>query len=663
MKTNLRLPFFALLFSCINLIQAQTDSIRTHQIKEVQVTTSVKPSATLSSTTVQSLTSTEINNLGIQSVSDAIRRFTGVVVKDYGGIGGFKTVSIRGNGAEHTAILYDGMAVSNSQSGQVDIGRFSLDNIDMLTLTIGQSDDIFRTAKAMASVGAINIKTRVPNFEDKKQIIAADIKAGSWGLFNPYLYYARKITDKLSFSLDGSWQRADGQYKFEYISGDSILSEKRSKTDVDIKRTELNIFGDLSSTQNLSFKAYYYDSERGLPGPYIVYQGNANQRIWDKLFFTQAKYFNQLNDRLKIEVQGKYSHTDLKYQDIDNKYPDGRITDRYNSNELYFTGMSLYQLSDVISFSFAEDFTYNNLNADYNDFVEPERYSSQSSLSVKYEDARLTLIGNILGTYITEKAKYGDQPDNRKKLSPAISASYRPLMSTNLRVRTSYKDIFRIPTFNDLYYKGIGNATVVPEKAQQFNIGLTWANRFSDIFNYFNVTADVYHNEVKDKIVLNESQDFPKMRNLGKVKINGLDLKVNANIAVAEKINMNISGSYTYQEAIDVTNSEDKHYKDQIAYTPKHSGAASLNIENPWVNFAYSFIASDKRYDNHQNIDINKISGYTDHSISLNKTFHFKTYAMRLQGDITNITNKTYYIINNYPMPGRGYRVSLNLKF
>lgn len=55
-----------------------------------------------------------------------------------------KTVSIRGMGAQHTAVSYDGVTMSNVQSGQIDISRFSLDNVSMITLSIGQSDDTFQ---------------------------------------------------------------------------------------------------------------------------------------------------------------------------------------------------------------------------------------------------------------------------------------------------------------------------------------------------------------------------------------------------------------------------------------------------------------------------------------------------------------------------------------
>ncbi|HCO68506.1 MAG TPA: hypothetical protein DIT04_12215, partial [Dysgonomonas sp.] len=239
-------------FCPFGFIKAQTtDSIASRQIEEVKVTTSVRPSSVLSSVPVQSLSSSDIQNTGIQSVADAVRRFNGVVVKDYGGIGGFKTINIRGNGSEHTTILYDGVPVTNTQSGQVDIGQFSLQNIDFLTLAIGQTDNIFRTARSIASVGSLDISTVSPNLSERNHRMQANIEAGSWGLFNPYLYYAQKLNKKFVLSVDGSWQRADGRYKYELQNELQTETGKRKNSDINTFRTEFNLFGNLSPTQRL----------------------------------------------------------------------------------------------------------------------------------------------------------------------------------------------------------------------------------------------------------------------------------------------------------------------------------------------------------------------------------------------------------------------------
>ncbi len=103
-----------------------------------------------------------LKNLHALQVSDAVKHFAGVTVKDYGGIGGLKTVSIRSLGAQHTAVGYDGIAITDCQTGQIDIGRFSLDNVDQLSLSNGQSDNIFQPARFFASAGILDIQTLTP---------------------------------------------------------------------------------------------------------------------------------------------------------------------------------------------------------------------------------------------------------------------------------------------------------------------------------------------------------------------------------------------------------------------------------------------------------------------------------------------------------------------
>lgn len=639
------------------------DSTYSHHIKEVQVTAQLSPSITLSTNSLQTINSQTIDNAGILSIADAVRRFSGVVVKDFGGIGGMKTISVRGVGSEHTSVLYDGIAVSNAMSGQIDISQFSLDNVEMLSMTIGQPDNIFRTARASSAVGVLNIETKRPSFKQNNYNAIVQLRSGSWGLFNPYVYYAYKLSNKFSVSYDGSWQRADGQYKFKKDNGNTTMSQKRQNTDVNIWRSELNLFGHLDSKQDLSMKIYFFDSEQGLPGPYVLYADKNDERLWSKNFFAQAKYLNRINQKLNIQVQGKYSNTSTKYIDKNPKYEGGILDNRYKQNELYLTSTLLYNYTENLSFSLAEDVSYATLDANIEYFAYPKRYSSLTAFCVKYTQRRFSIIGNMLGTYITENVKKGTASDDRQRISPSISMSYKIMNNENVRLRASFKDIFRAPTFNDLYYTTVGNKSLKPEKTQQYNLGITWSKSFSSFFEFFTFTSDIYHNNVKDKIIIYPSSFYPKTINLGKVEINGIDISMNSRFAFSDKIHLDISGNYSYQDAIDKTNSTDKNYKDQIPYTPKHSGGGMLSIENPYVNISYSIIASGKTYADAQNIERNLIDGYTDQTISLNKSFLINGIMLRTQADVSNISNKTYYIMSNYPMPGRAYRFTIRCNF
>ena len=55
-----------------------------------------------------------------------------------------------------------------------------------------------------------------------------------------------------------------------------------------------------------------------------------------------------------------------------------------------------------------------------------------------------------------------------------------------------------------------------------------------------------------------------------------------------------MSGGYTWQKAIDLTDADAKNYKDQLPYTPLHSGNASAIVETPWVNVGYSVVGGWK---------------------------------------------------------------------
>ena len=161
--------------------QQKVDTTHTYSIPEITVSDIYQTREVRSTAPLQVFSKDALKNLHALQVSDAVKHFAGVTVKDYGGIGGLKTVSIRSLGAQHTAVGYDGITLTDCQTGQIDIGRFSLDNVDRLSLNNGQSDNIFQPARFFASAGILNIQTLTPLFtKGKKTNIAGAFKTGSW---------------------------------------------------------------------------------------------------------------------------------------------------------------------------------------------------------------------------------------------------------------------------------------------------------------------------------------------------------------------------------------------------------------------------------------------------------------------------------------------------
>lgn len=653
------------LFSFILSFGQVVDTTSVRKLSDVEVLGRRKPSVLKSSVPIQVLNSRNIDQLGLQDLSEAVKLFSGVTVQDYGGIGGLKTVSVRSLGAKHTAVSYDGITITDTQSGQVDISRFSLDDVEMVSLSIGQFDDIFQTARMYASAGALSIKTRSPLLlKDKPFRVQGKIKTGSFGLFNPYLRYEQRITKNYAFSLQGDWTRSDGQYPFTFTNGSLVTKEKRKNSDINTWRTELNFFADWEKGGNLHLKGYWFDSERGLPGAVILYNDYHEERLFNKNGFVQANYKNRLSPELDLKVLGKFDYGRTKYQDFHSKYIGGSLTDYYTQREYYISVSGLYRPFDGFSVSLAEDFFVNTLDATTPKCPFPTRYTSLTALAAQYKNERLIATASLLGTYITESLKIGDAAADRKRFSPSASVSWLVWPEQHLRVRASYKDGFRVPTFNDLYYDRLGNKELDSEKASQYNLGFTWNNTFPGLsLDFLSLTVDGYYNHVKDKIVALPTMFIWKMMNMGIVNIWGLDANLAAMVGLPLDMALQLNVSYTWQNAADRTDKTSKIYGHQIPYTAEHSGSVSLSLENPWVNIGWTMNAVGDRFSLPQNLDMNRIDGYIEQQLSANRTFKIGKCSLRLHAEIVNLGNVTYDVIRYYPMPGRSFRAGIQVTY
>lgn len=657
---------YLLIFACISInvpINAQNkkDTItnKVHEIEEVIVKARRAPSKITSATPVQTLSRESMDKLAVQDMADAVRKFAGANVKDYGGIGGVKSISVRNMGAAHTAISYDGVTVSNCQAGQIDLGRFSLDNVGMLSLAMGHSEDMTQSARQYASAAVLNIESEKPHFENNKNsLLRFQTKGGSFGYVSPSLRWWQKAGKSVAIAFDANYMRADGNYPFTLRNGKYVTKEKRYNSAIYSYQGELNIYKNFNDGSSLDIKNYYFYSDRELPGAITLYNPISNEKLWDQNYFIQAKYRKSFSERLKTQFIAKYNYAWNRYQDKNNKYEGGIYEQRHRQNEYYLSATGLYNVSDKVQFSLAQDGVINTLWSDMPECPLPTRYTLLTALNAKYIGNKFTANASLVNTYITEDVKIGEKPKDFDRLAPSLSLNIKPFDDETLYLRMLYKHTMRVPTFNDMYYYLSGNKDLKTEKANEFNIGVTWSTALPNILNYISVTVDGYYNNVKDKIVAFPTTYAWKMVNYGKVDITGVDFTLATATSLSDKVEMVLSGAYTYQKAIDITDKNAKNYKNQLPYTPRNSGNVSLIINNPLVNVGYSIVGVGDRYYLSQNIDENKIDGYTEHSVSVTKEFNLSKYKLRLQGEIINLFNKQYDVIKYYPMPGRSWRIT-----
>ena len=630
----------------------------------------------------QTLSGKELQQLNAHSVADAIRYFAGVQLKDYGGVGGIKTLDIRSMGTNHMGVFYDGIQLGNAQNGQIDLGKYSLDNIESIQLYNGQKSEIFQSAKDFGSAGTVYITTRRPRFEEGKRYnLRMMMKTGSFGLANPSALWEYKLSQRVSLSANVEYTYATGRYKFRYrkIFSDGTLAwdttAVRQNGDVYALRAEAGLFGSINGGQ-WNVKAYFYDSERGIPGAIVNNVWKNAQRQWDRNLFAQGSLRKRFSSRYVMMLNAKYARDYMHYNNPDTTLM--YIDNEFWQQEVYVSAANKFSIFQNWDVNLSVDYQWNTLDANLTQFVYPTRHTALAALATAFTYGGFKAQASVLGTFVSDRSKImnggnmlGYRTKHFDKFTPAVFVAYQPFEHHDFDVRAFYKRIFRMPTFNDLYYTDIGNADLRPEYASQYDVGARYTCHMADgVLRSINVSADAYYNYVTDKIIAvpkGTGQYRWMMMNIGKVKIRGVDATARAEFALPYGIGLNTQLNYTYQRAQDYTDPTDNAdeagtYKGQIAYIPRHSGSVIVGGEWQRLKLNYSFIYVGERYHNSSNIAANYEQPWYTHDISGSYEMKLGTTLVKATLEVNNLLNQQYEVICNYPMPGRNFKVILSFE-
>jgi vitamin B12 transporter len=616
---------------------------------------------------VQELSGKQLHQLSSHNVADALRYFSGIQIKDYGGVGGLKTVNIRSMGTNHVGVFYDGIELGNAQNGTVDLGRFSLDNMESVTLYNGQKSAIFQPAKDFGSSGSIYLQTRTPQFEEgKKYNVRASFKTGSFGVANPSVLWEQKLGQRISSSFSAEYLHSSGKYKFTYRMQEGYdTTAVRQNGDLNALRVEGGLFGQLKQGY-WKAKAYLYNSERGYPGAIVRNKFSHEDRQWDTNFFTQGTFKKDFTQWYSLLANAKYAYDYLHYL-ADPKKDESLmyVNNHYYQQEVYTSVANRFNLFSWWEASFSADYQFNLLNADLRDFVYPRRHTLLASIATAMRFKQVELQASLLETYVHDTSSGTPAPD-KQKLTPSFFVSWRPFPQSGLNLRGFYKRIFRMPTLNDLYYTFIGNINLEPEFTTQYDLGFTYSRTFNNTWlRSLEVQTDVYYNEVENKIVATPTSNFFRwtMVNLGNVEIRGVDVALQTGWKIGRDLTVSNRINYTYQRAQDFTDPKSEFYGGQIPYIPWHSGSAVVNLQWRSWEANYSFIYTGERYSSQANIPYNyQLPWYTS-DFSVSKGLKVWKGDLKLTLEVNNLLNQQYEVVACYPMPGTNFKLIAQYNF
>lgn len=638
-------------------VSAQDTVRQRMSLDEVEVSAQQAPPTLRTAAPTQVVDAKKIEEQGIMQLSDAVRQMAGVTLKDYGGVGGMKTVSARGLGSQFSMVTIDGVAVDNAQNGQVDLGRYLLGNTAFVSFSQGQQQQSLLSARAYAAGNVLNLETAEPVFFlAERTNLKLGMELGSFGMMSPSALWEQKWSRRLRTSLWVNYLKSNGDYPFTlyYTTShtDSSSREVRRHSAMHQLTADGNIFYTIDSGNTLMAKVHYTGGMHQLPGHVRFYrQEESGQSTHERLAFGQLRWRLERR-RWRTQVLGKVQMSYDQYEDSAANTSTGYLMNEYRQRDGYLSVSSEFDLSSWLTIDVAADGNMSRLMSNLGQRNDVRRRSLMGVVAARLHKGPLEARVNLLATSAVDMVADLDTMPRFGRMSPYAAVMYTPL--TGLTLRYFYKETFRVPSFSELYFFQSLPRNLRPERARQHNVGVTYACQ------WFSGTVDAYFNRVSDKIVARPGQNmfYWSMENLGLVHILGVDATADFSIS-----QFTFHLNYSFAKAVDLSNPESNYYGHQIRYTPRNSGGASVRWENRWVNLGASAMLVGRRYAFPQNTAANRLPAYADLGLSADRRFDLRWGTMRMQVQVLNLLDAQYEVVQFYPMMGRNYRLSVIYEF
>ena len=569
----------------------------------------------------------------------AIREFSGLQLRDYGGAGGLKTINVRSLGSAHTAVFLDGVPIDNAQNAQVDLGRISTEGLEKVELFQGQRSQLLQTAREYGSTSSLHLTSALPSPEGRNGF-RVRLWGGSMGTVAPSAAWESRWSPVLSSRVQMGFTHAHGRYPFHvqdfrntpegYKGYDTVMV--RQNCDLTEFRADAHLFYTPEGGR-YDARVSWYDSERGIPGP-VYKQAEryplSSDRQADRNLSVQAGGTQVLGPSLSLLMRAKYARDMLGYLDVSEIDPSVQATWNYLQQSGYLSGGLSWKASDRWFFGGAVDGQYETLQSR----VSALRKTLFAAGSAAYLNGPWRMNAALQYQLSAGAGSY-------RFLSPSLILEWTPDPYWEFGVLL--KRSCRLPTFNDLYYSQVIVRKLEPEQVYQSAVHWSWDRRYPHW--RFQAREELYFNYVRNKLIAvpNGSLFRWSMYNLGGVRMFGDELSFTASWQEGTTT-LGGTARYTFQWA------HDTETGGQIPYIPLHSANFRLfwNLGN-WSVDLQGFLTGE-RFTSSTNRPEFRVAPWTTWDASVAYSFSGSGLSLRLQ--LNNLLNANYEIIRQYPMPG-----------
>lgn len=630
-----RAHLIALLLSlCGTGVPAQqlNDTLR---LREVEVT-ATRLSAFAAGTKVQALDSATLSRYAVSDLGELLANESPVFVKSYG-LGSLATTAFRGGSANHTAVLWNGLNINSPMNGQMDLSLIPVGVANTVNVQYGGSTALWGSG---AVGGAIHLNN-VPHF-GRGLHVDGGLSFGSFG--------DRRQRVRVELSGD-RWltgiaaYNTDAENDFTYAVHDARGRIERTQTNAALKRYGLLAEQHLKidPRQRISLRYWLQDTDRRIPPTRLqehssAYQLDASHRLMAEWQRSRNKWGTTARGGWFDEQLGWYASDDAEPAPS-------------RSRTLITEAETRYHPSGPHTVDLGVNNTYAQALTDgYPQKPEQNRSALFALYRYNPDDARF--VGSIA-------ARQEWLDGNAVPFTGSIGGEYRLTRWSTLKAQAAR--VYRIPTFNDLYWRPGGDPDLLPEDGYSGDLGIALRHTMKGIALRSEIT---WFNRMLDNwIIWLPGPAYWSPRNIMRVWSRGVE----TDSEIAWKTGTTTLKIGVLTNHVVSTNQVAKsHYDDsvdrQLIYVPLYSGNARLSIVRARGSITLSTTYTGYRYTSTDNRDHMDPYWLLNASASL-RVLHRAHWQADVFIHANNLLDTEYEIMLSRPMPLRNYQAGISFHF
>lgn len=596
------------------------------------------------------LSKDKIQNKLANDLGQILSLLPGLQIKNYGDVGGLKTVSFRSLGAGHTVLVQDRTSVSTTQSGQADLSSFPVDFIEKLELiTLSPTRTQIPIHAKLAGV-VVNVESVHSYVGTNQRNLIIGAQAGSFDQYEGYLIL-QKRGKKWGGTFTGKIRSYGGSYPYTYLNGNTTIKDRRENNSL------LEYFGTASiqfspnQHHQFQFRVSGNEYQKDLAGAVIFYNSNAAQYL-NGYGMSGSLNHQFKKNRWNVFSSANYQKHNLQYLDSAYLNLQGYLDSRYYSGQFDIQSQAAYSITEKLELLIGSSFILEELKG--KSLVgNPYRNTSESLLGIEWK-AFGKILAQIGAQGVFEKRD--TTLKSQWNLLPAVSWSFD--LGRKNRIGVVYRYTCRQPSFNELYYQQIGNTKLRTEKAHiasiRYDLTLPFKKGVSQTM------VQPFYSYVYDKILAIPTKNLFiwSIQNIGISDAFGVEFTE----LIQKKIKQHTLGmriNYTFQYTQDISDPLSPTYRHILSYSPLHSG--SVELDYSWKKLSFFVLGSylGERYALNQNIPSNLLEGYFLLDAGASYTQKLNKSELTLRLSVNNLTNKQYNYINYFVMPGTHFNIRL----